>query len=232
MAFNLNTSRKPEVELNRKLINETISMYGIPVKYLYSEKINKDQVFKDFSHNKIPEDGYKEVYIMPENPEDWEGDTVYNNFGFYNQWTQNLFISRETVLELYPNFDELGRSTLVNSLIIMPSSTVLEITHVETYNVGINNLWGFADETSVYKLVVKTYDYNIADEGMADVKDSIKLDEDEIFEHNEEIDTALIDDFFKDLSRQADNIDDISDGSTEVPGLNPNNTDSVFGDLS
>jgi hypothetical protein len=169
---------------------------------------------------------------MPENPEDWEGDTVYNNFGFYNQWTQNLFISRETVLELYPNFDEIGISALVNSLLVMPSSTVLEITHVETYNVGINNLWGFADETSVYKLVVKTYDYNIADEGIEEVKETIKLQEDEIFEYDEEIDTSKIDDFFNELSQQAEEIDDISDGTTDVPGLNPNNTDSVFGDLS
>ena len=175
MAFNLNTSRKPEVSLYKNIIDELIEMYGITVKFLYAEKMNKDQIFQDFSHFKLnPDIISKEIYLLPEDSSDWEGDVVYNQFGFYNQWTQQLYISRQTVLELFPDFDiEQGRSKLVNNLIVTPSSTVLEITHAETYNPGINNLWGFADRTSVYKLSVKIYDFNIADEGVMDIKNTI-----------------------------------------------------------
>lgn len=235
MAFNLNTSRKPEVDLNRKLINEVIEMYGIPCKYLYSEKMNKDKVFQDFSHNKIPETGYKDIYLLPENSEDWEGDTVYNQFGFYNQWTQNLFISRETVLELYPDFDQEGRHVLMNSLVVLPSSTVVEVTHVETYEPGINNLWAFGDQNSVYKLTVKTYDHNIADEGVTEIKTEIELEEGpdgEIFSHTEEVDTSGIDDFFQALEDGEEELEKISESGLEEEGLGANNTDSPFGNLS
>ena len=236
MAFNLNTSRKPEVQLNKHLINEMITMYGIPCLYLYSEKINQDKVFKDFTHNKIPKDKSVQIYLLPENSEDWEGDTIYNQFGFYNQWTQNLFISRDTVLELYPDFDQQGRHLLVNSLIVLPSNTVLEVTHVETYDPGVNNLWAYGDENSVYKLVVKTYDHNIGDQGVSEIKDQIELeegpnpgsDQDNIFEYDEDIDVSSIDDFFKELENNTKDLEEISETEPELI----NNTDSPFGDLS
>ena len=65
MAFNLNHSRKPEVDLYRNLIHENISMYGIPVKYLYSERINKNEVFKDFSHLKVENPDSIRVFTFP-----------------------------------------------------------------------------------------------------------------------------------------------------------------------
>jgi len=251
MAFNLNTSKKSEVNLYSDLINEQISIYGIPVLYIYTEKKNKDVVFKDFSHmelkefESIPENLKKEIYVLPENPEDWDGDTIFNNFGLYNQWTQHLFISRKTILELYPNFDEIGRSVMLNSLLVLPSSAVLEITHMETYTPGINNLWAFADENSVYMLHVKIYDHNIADEGINEYKDKITLtesgtpqtEENTIFETDQEVDTSGIDKFFEELQKEKEIIDSISDKTSEEnmesnPGLNPNNTDTVFGSLS
>jgi hypothetical protein len=247
MAFNLNTSRKPENLLYKKVIDEVIEMYGITVKYLYVEKMNKNEVFRDFSHLSIhPDVISKEIYLLPENSEDWEGDVVYNNFGFYNQWTQTLYISRKTILELYPDFDEDGRSRMVNNLIITPSSTVLEITHVETYNPGINNLWGYADRTSVYKLSVKIYDHNIADEGISDIGKEVELDiklkegansllEDEntevIFEHDEELDTTDIDKFFQEITQDINTVEDLADKGDDK-GKKPSNTNSPFGNLS
>jgi hypothetical protein len=245
MAFNLNNSRKPEVDLYKSLIDESIEMYGIPCKYIYSEKMNKNEVFQDFSHMKVGE-VFKDIFLLPEDASDWEGDVVYNNFGFYNQWTQTLYISRKTILELYPDFDEDGRSRMVNNLIITPSSTVLEITHVETYNPGINNLWGFADRTSVYKLSVKIYDHNIADEGISDIGKEVELDiklkegansllEDEntevIFEHDEELDTTDIDKFFQEISQDINIVEDLADKGDDK-GKKPSNTNSPFGNLS
>ncbi len=217
-------------------------MYGMPVKYLFIEKKNRNEVFQDFSHLKInPEIPKKDIFLLPENSSDWEGDVVYNQFGFYNQWTQNLFISRHTVLELYPDFDsDHGRSKLVNNLIITPSSTVLEITHVETFNPGVNNLWGFPDRATVYKLVVKIYDHNIADEGISEIKDEIQLledggadgDEDDvIFSHTEELDTSSIDRFFEEISKDIDINEELADKGDDK-GKKPSNTNSPFGNLS
>ena len=242
MAFNLNTSRKPENSFYKTMIDEVIEMYGIPVKYLYADKINPNEVFKDFSHLSVnPEIRSKDIYLLPEDSSDWEGDVVYNNFGFYNQWTQHLFISRLEVLELYPDFDfENGRSKLTNNLIITPSSTVLEITHVETFDPGINNLWGFADRTSVYKLSVKIYDHNIADEGVNNIKDTIDIiedggadgtEEDVIFQETEELDTSSIDVFFQELMNDVDKVEDLGDKGDDK-GKNTSNTNSPFGSLS
>ena len=140
---------------------------------------------------------------MPEDAENWEGDVTYNLFGPFNQWTQHLFISKKTIYELYPDFLETGRHNLVNSLIVTPSSTLLEITHVESFGVGINNLWGYADQPSSYKMTVKIYDHNIADQGTKDIKDTIQLEEKgqgtTIHEYNEPIDTSEIDKFFNTL---------------------------------
>jgi hypothetical protein len=235
MAFNLNTSRKPERDLYKHLIDESIEMYGIPCKYIYSEKMNKNEVFKDFSHMKVGED-FRDIYLLPEDASDWEGDVVYNNFGFYNQWTQHLFISRDTVLELYPDFDEpgRGRQLLVNSLLILPSNAVLEITHVETYDPGVNNLWAFGDKTSAYKLAVKIYDHNIADEGIDGMKTEIPLEEGpdgEIFDYTEEVDTESIDRFFQDLMDTNEELEKLADEGDDK-GKKPSNTNSPFGNLS
>jgi hypothetical protein len=243
MAFNLNTSRKPEVDLYRSLIDENISMYGIPVKYLYSERINKNEVFRDFSHFKVENpDAFKEIFLMPENPEDWEGDSVFNAFGLFNQWTQHLFISRKTILELYPDFDDTqgNRAKIVNSLIVLPSDTILEITNMESYEPGVNNLWAFNDEVSSYKLSVKIYDQNLADEGVRDIQDTIKLSEDGgengdeddvIFEYDEPVDTTQIDNFFNELVDNMEEIERLADEGDDK-GRKSSNTNSPFGNLS
>ncbi len=202
MSFNLNTSRKPEYTLNENLTDETINMYGISCKWLYSEKVNVDFVFNDFSHMKVGTD-FKDITLLPEDSSNWEGDVAYNSFGFFNQWTQHLYISKAGMLSIYPDFltNSNARSKVVNSLIITPSSTLLEITHVESFAEGINNLWGYADDPSSYKLTVKAYSNNLSDEG-TNIKTEIKFGEGqdgEIFNHTENIDTTDIDQFFESL---------------------------------
>lgn len=224
--FNLNTSRKPETTLYENTIDEAISMYGIACKWLYSERINEDSVFQDFSHNKVDSSvEYPTIYLLPEDSSSWEGDSTFNSFGFFNQHTQNLFISKAGMLSLYPDFlTETGsRAEVVNSLLITPSSTILEVTHVEHFTPGINNLFAFADSPSSYKLTVKVYTKNLADDGVASVQDNIKLDEDEIFEHDEPIDTTDIDDFFSSLESVKEQQD--------LEGDQISNTNNPFGSL-
>jgi len=234
MAFNLNISTKQDYSLTENNIDELITIYGIKCKYLFSEKINKDTVFQDFSHFKVNED-YTDIYLMPEDTENWEGDVVYNLFGPNNQWTQHLFISKKTIYELYPEFLETGRHNLVNSLIITPSSTLLEITHVESFGVGINNLWGFSDQPSSYKLSVKIYDHNIPDQGVRDIKDKVTLEEEGqgsvIHSAEVDLDTSEIDDFFNSLDTFKDKIEEESTTGTDK-GTGSNDTNSPFGNLS
>lgn len=234
--FNLNASRKKEYTLNENQISEVISMYGMKCKYLFTEKINTDfSVFKDFSHLKVGKD-FADVYLLPENTENWENDVNYNMFGFHNQWTQHFFISKKSMYELFPNFLETGRHELVNSLILTPSGTLLEVTHVESFGVGINNLWGYSDQPSSYKLSVKIYDNNISDEGITSIKTSIELQEGgsanptEIFSSTEDIGTSDIDSFFASLEVTKNNIQKESTTGTKK-GTGSNNTDNPFGSL-
>ena len=238
MAFNLNISRKPERDLYKSLIDETISMYGIKCKYLYTKKINKDlSVFKDFSHLKSNKD-YKDIYLLPEESENWEGDVNYNLFGFHNNWTQHLYISKKSMYELFPEFLKTGRHEMVNSLIITPSSTILEITHVESFDPGVSNTWAYADQPSAYKLTVKIYDNNISDEGLKDIKTTIKLEEtgqsgeENIFEYDEIIDTSDIDKFFDSVKQDKIDIDQESKTGTTKNRTGQNDTNSPFGNLS
>lgn len=208
-------------------------MYGMKCKYLYTEKINVDyNVFKDFSHLKVGEQ-FEDIFLMPEDTENWEGDVQYNMFGFQNQWSQHFFISRASMLKLFPDFMEEGRHEMVNSLIVTPSGTLLEITHVESFGVGINNLWGYADNPTSYKATVKIYDHNIADEGITDIKTSVTLEEGkdgEIFKHEEPIDTSDIDSFFESLETTKTNIEKESITGTKE-GTGKNNTNNPFGSL-
>ena len=229
-SFNLNTSRKPEHNLNENLIHENIQMYGIQAKYLFSERINQDKlVFGDFSHFKVKKD-YKDIMILPEDGTNWEGENMFNTFGFYNQQSQNVFISKSTLLELYPKF-ETTSPEIVNSLLLLPSGSIVEITHLEEFNEGVNNLWAYADTASSYKLTLKVYSVNLADEGVSDIETTISLDEgpensngeEKIFEH-EEVVTTDIDKFFDELS--------ITKTLQDTEGDAISNTGGPFGSLS
>jgi hypothetical protein len=78
----------------------------------------------------------------------------------------------------------------------------MEVTHLESYVQGQNNLWPYADNPSSYRLTVKIYDNNLADEGTEDIEGTVSFDEGEnaeIFEHDETFDTKQLDDFFQGL---------------------------------
>jgi hypothetical protein len=228
--FNLNYSRKPEQTLHKNLTNELINTFGIPCLYLFSEKMNKDFTFKDFSHFKTSKEP-KEIYVMPENPENWEDTEVFNQFGFFNNGIQHVFITKDNILGLYPDIDEskeTWRTEVLNSLIVLPSNTLLEITDIQQYHEGLNNLWAFADDISAYKLAVKVYDNMLGDEIEIDSK--ITLDESGgeqvIFQKEEIVNSEDVDAFFQ-------NIKEINKETDEKAKENPPaaNNDNVFGNL-
>ena len=204
---NFNISRKPEQSLKEGLIKEMINLYGIPCKWLYSEKINTDFVFRDFSglkvgtdDNKDPE--FKDITILPEDTNNWEGEIGYQSWGRFNDMSQNCFISKADILKLYPDFyeEKNSKAKILNSLLLTPSGTFLEVTNISEFEPGINNLWAYADTPSSYKLTVKVYTNNLADEGLSSINTQVVLDDQEAFSETEDIDTSDVDEFFNTLS--------------------------------
>jgi hypothetical protein len=168
---------------------------------------------------------------MPENPENWEDTEVFNQFGFFNNGIQHVFITKDNILGLYPDIDEskeTWRTEILNSLIVLPSNTILEITDIQQYHEGLNNLWAFADDITAYKLAVKVYDNMLGDEIEIDSK--ITLDESGgeqvIFQKEEIVNSEDVDAFFQ-------NIKEINKETDEKAKENPPaaNNDNVFGNL-
>ncbi len=227
--FNLNVSRKNDYKLNESLIHENIQIYGVPCSYLFSARVNEDKTFNDFSHFKVdPNIDYLDIMLLPEDASNWGGENVFNSFGFYNQQNTNVFISKSTMLEIYPDFltSTDGRTKIINSLLIIPSGTILEITDLNSYSEGISNLWNFSDDPSSYKLSTKVYDINLADENIENIKTTIKLKEapdGEIFEYDEEIDTSELDNFFDQVEKVKVTQDELAEGLS--------NTNNPFGSL-
>ena len=228
--FNLNISRKPERNLDAHLIDEMINIYGVQCLWLFSERINVDKlVYRDFSHFKVNKD-YTQITLLPENMENFDGDTNYNSFGIFQQFSVELFISAQGLLKLYPDFrNESGsRSKVVNSLLLTPGGQLLEISNVSSYDLGVSNQFAYADNPNSYKLTCKVYTPNISDEGVSEIKDSIKLQEgpkdDRIFEHEEPVNTSEIDKFFDDL--------EVTKKDQNIEGDKKSSSGGVFGNLS
>jgi len=136
-----------------------------------------------------------------------------------------LFISANSMLELYPDFiTNLGaRGQVVNSLLLTPGNQILEVTNVESFDLGVSNQFTYADNPNSYKLSCRVYTPNLSDEGVSEIKDKIKLEETEIFEYDEPVDTAQIDEFFNEL--------DIVRENQNTEGDKKSDTGGVFGSL-
>jgi len=235
---NFNMSRKPEISLNKILIKEMINLYGIRCLYLNSERIAEDLVFQDFAGMEVKKE-FTPITLLPEEKENYEGEDSFNSFGFYNQSYTTLYISEDDVLGLFPDAEKAGhvRARMINSLLVLPSSVILEITDFEAYTPGINNMWAFGDMASAYKLTCKVFSHNGADEG-TDFDTQINLDEGpensrdsgKIFEHTEEVSTN-IDNFFDGLLDNEEEIEKENTPNAPKDLTRVTNTDNPFGDL-
>ena len=70
--MNLNFYNSPEYDLNKSLITEMISMYGIQVKFVKVKKINEDNLFKDYQHLVADKNDIIEMYALPENSDSFD----------------------------------------------------------------------------------------------------------------------------------------------------------------
>ena len=155
--MNLNFYNNPEYELNRSLITEMISMYGIQVKFVKVKKINEDNLFKDYQHLVADKNDIIEMYALPENSDSFDSSGYqFNSFGFTDLNNLSVFISVES-------FGDIQFKEIVGNLIVLPSNKILEITDVTFQVPGINNDFVNNNSRTVYKLILTPYEFKLTD---------------------------------------------------------------------
>jgi hypothetical protein len=159
--MNFNFSAQPEYNLNKSLIEEMINLYGILTKFLVTEKINEDpNVFGDYSHMKSDSNKIYDIYMLPENSEEWDQeDFSFQQFGLVNSENISLFAARSAFDDV---FDEDDR--IMGNLVILPNNKIMEVTAVSYETPGVNNLFTNKDAKSVLKLTCKPYDNKLIQE--------------------------------------------------------------------
>lgn len=157
---NFNFTGTSDYSLNSQMIEEVINLYGVMVKFLVVEKINKDDiVFGDYSHLKSDSTKIYDIYMLPEESENFDSiNFAFNNGTLVNSETINLFMPTSAL-------ETIGLTKgLTGNLIVLPSNKVMEITQESWETPGINNLFTNIDKKSVIKLSCKTYDNKLINE--------------------------------------------------------------------
>ena len=161
--MNFNYNDKPEYNLASNMTDEVIKLYGVPVKFLVTEKVNKDDLFGDFSHLKTDSKNIFEIYGLPETSDMWDNmGGNFTEYGLMNIETTNLFVHINS-LE-FIDFDAKGFDSILGNLIITPSNRILEITDFQFEVPGLNNLFMYKNDKNVFKLSLRTYQHKIINE--------------------------------------------------------------------
>jgi len=244
MRFNLNRNNHPDYNLKKNQIKELISMYGVEVDFLYVEKVNSDKILRDFSHLSFKEGDSKKVYMLPENPEGFDGSYNWNMFGMQNNMMVNFFISSDSALEIIEEKGNIKKDLyafLTNKLIVLPNGLILEITEVSSVVEGSNNLFLYSDVKSVYRLTTRIY-YNSKQNEVSydkskkdsplDLKQNQPQNEEEApkVDYQEESPTDNYEDSFEDLDEYFKSLDENSEEIREEE-KNLTGVDNVFGNL-
>ena len=163
--MNLNFYNSPEYDLNKSLITEMISMYGIQVKFVKVKKINEDNLFKDYQHLVADKNDIIEMYALPENSDSFDSSGYqFNSFGFTDLNNLSVFISVES-------FGDIQFKEIVGNLIVLPSNKILEITDVTFQVPGINNDYVNNNSRTVYKLTLAPYEFKLTD-NLSDIQET------------------------------------------------------------
>ena len=155
--MNLNFYNSPEYDLNKSLITEMISMYGVQVKFVKVKKIKEDNLFKDYQHLVADKNDIIEMYALPENSDSFDSNGYqFSSFGFTDLNNLSVFISVES-------FGDIQFKEIVGNLIVLPSNKILEITDVTFQVPGINNDFVNNNSRTVYKLTLTPYEFKLTD---------------------------------------------------------------------
>lgn len=211
-GFNLNRSKNPDYLLKQNHIEELINIYGVECDYVYTSKENQDKIMREFSHFETGDS--KKVMLLPEEMVSYEEDLNWDMWGLNNMRTMHLFISKKSMYNLFPEWSFGAHAKdIVNSLVVFPSGSIMEISDITTTGEGINNLFTYNDEESVYRLSMKNY--------LASQQDTVAPDA----EQSEEVQET-----FEDLDSYFDSLDKVKDNQEEE-SIGVSNSDSVFGTL-
>lgn len=228
MNFNFNS--KQEYSLNTSLVEEMINLYGILTKFLVVEKINEDDVvFGDYSHLKSDSEKIYDMYMLPENSEDWDSEGYnYDLFGITNFENITLFVAKSN----FENEDHNEFHEIVGNLLVFPNNKIMEITDVDPTVPGINNLFTYNDAKSVYKITCKPHSMKLINEiDNVDIstEDNVPYETlDNYF--NELIDTAVKQDEETEILPSVDTVKKEKTGNTIIKKPIIDTTeDDVFG---
>ena len=180
--MNLNY-RVNEYNLIGTQIEELIRIYGLKIKWIFTEKIKQDSIFGEFSHFKADNKSVFEVYAMPENTDDFDDiERLQTQFpGVLGDGTLNLFISKITARELMQKSlntqNEIDITAmdktiqrLHGSLIILPAGKVMEVTKIDLDVPGAGNQFLNAIDKVCYVVHCKTYIHKTANEISVDTQ--------------------------------------------------------------
>ena len=163
--MNLNFYNSPEYDLNKSLITEMISMYGVQVKFVKVKKIKEDNLFKDYQHLVADKNDIIEMYALPENSDSFDSNGYqFSSFGFTDLNNLSVFISVES-------FGDIQFKEIVGNLIVLPSNKILEITDVTFQVPGINNDYVNNNSRTVYKLTLTPYEFKLTD-NLSDIQET------------------------------------------------------------
>jgi len=211
-GFNLNRSKNPDYILKQNHIEELINIYGVECDYVFTTKENQDKIMRDFSHLKTGDS--KKVMLLPEEMVSFEEDLNWDMFGLNNMRTMHLFISKKSMYSLFPewSFDKHAKD-IVNSLVVFPSEAIMEIADITTTGEGINNLFTYNDEESVYRLSMRNY--------YVSQQDTVEPEAEQ---------SEVVQETFGDLDAYFNSLEDMTD-EIEEQGEKISDSDSVFGSL-
>jgi len=235
MPLNLNRTSDADFTLKERQAKESIEIFGSPFTYLYTEKMNRDSVLRDFTHLKLAPNKSKIIYLLAEDQGQWEGDIEYNMWGLENLRTITLFMAKETMKDLYPEFDDntnSGYNKILNTLLVSQGGHTLEIVDVTKYHENANNLF-LSDEFSTWKLTTRVY-YGSKQNDISPQPEAENSDSSDVLDSNvvgrtdkERVD---IGEEMLDLDAYFNQLDN-NKIEQDTEGDKISNTDSVFGSL-
>jgi len=168
MNFNVNI-KQSEYDLKGRLIDESINLYGVAIDIIKVIKQNQDSTFGDFSHLKSGD--VHKIYALPENSDNWDNiNTQFTQFGMVNMESVSMFVSAIAIKNVFPGILDVENNTLkgfggiLGSLVVLPSSRIMEISDVVWEVPGVNNVYTSKYQKSALKLTLKTYDNKAANE--------------------------------------------------------------------
>lgn len=211
--MNFNFSRKPDYQLHTSMIEELIRLYGVNLKLLIVERVNLDDtIFGDWTHLKSNADDIFDIMALPETSESFDIQNYqFSEFGFNLFENCSLFVAKS-------EFDKcnLELKKIIGNLVVFPNGKVHEITDVDWQTPGINNLFTYEDQKSVYKISTKPYEFKLNSEIS---NEHLKTEYDpEVTQFTKDLDTIFSDELPKDFEKteHQDNFDKLDNYFNEL----------------